>query len=273
VSPIQLLFPFPQYTSVSLGNADTGSSRYYGVFFRAERRFSQGLSVLASYTWSRSQDNLLGVNTAGASQIASVSGAQNAYNLNGEWSLSTQDAPNRFTTALTYELPFGKGKPFANSNAILNWIVGGWTANAVGIVQTGFPLSITQTNNNSIFGASYQRPNATGVDPATSGSTDSRILDWLNPAAFTQAPAYTFGNISRFINVRGPGLYNWDLSLNKSFTIRERIKAQFRAEALNATNTVEFANPVTNINSATFGQITSQINNPRLIQLGTRVTF
>jgi hypothetical protein len=273
VSPIQLLLPYPQYTSVALANADTGSSRYYGFFFRAQRRFSQGLSVLASYTWSRSVDNLLGVNTAGASNIASVSGAQNAYNLNGEWSLSTQDAPNRFTTAITYELPFGKGKPFLASNNLLNWIVGGWTANAVSTIQSGFPLSITQTNNNSIFGASYQRPNATGVDPATSGSTDSRIADWLNPAAFTQAPAYTFGNISRFINVRGPGLYDWDFSLNKSFSFRERVKAQFRAEALNATNTVQFANPTTNINSATFGQITSQINNPRLIQLGLRVTF
>jgi hypothetical protein len=273
VSPIQLLLPYPEYTSVALANADTGSSRYYGFFFRAQRRFSQGLTILASYTWSRSEDNLLGVNTAGASNIASVSGAQNAYNLNGEWSLSTQDAPNRFTTAITYELPFGKGKPFLASNNVLNWIVGGWTANAVSTIQNGFPLSVTQTNNNSIFGASYQRPNATGIDPATSGSTDSRITDWLNPLAFTQAPAYTFGNISRFINVRGPGLYDWDFSLNKSFSFRERVKAQFRAEALNATNTVQFANPTTNINGATFGQITSQINNPRLIQLGLRVTF
>jgi hypothetical protein len=111
------------------------------------------------------------------------------------------------------------------------------------------------------------------VAPATTGSADDRIGDWLNPAAFSQAPAYTFGNISRFLDVRGPGLFNWDLSLNKSFAIRERYKAQFRAEALNATNTVYFGNPVTSINSATFGQITSQINNPRLIQLGIRVTF
>jgi hypothetical protein len=132
---------------------------------------------------------------------------------------------------------------------------------------------VTQTNNNSVFGASYQRPNATGVSAATSGSTDDRINDWLNPAAFSQAAAYTFGNTSRFLNVRGPGLFNWDVSLNKGFVIRERFKAQFRAEALNATNTVYFGNPVTNINSSTFGQITSQINNPRMIQLGIRVNF
>jgi trimeric autotransporter adhesin len=120
-------------------------------------------------------DDVIGLNLAGASQIAAVAGAQNAYNLNGEWSLSTQDAPNRFTTAISYELPFGKGKPFVNQSRILDWIVGGWSANAFGIIQSGFPLSITQPNNNSVIGASYQRPNATGISPSTSGSTDQRI--------------------------------------------------------------------------------------------------
>ncbi len=245
VSPIQLLLPYPEYTSVSLANSGTGSSRYYGFYFRAQRRFSNGLSMLASYTWSRSMDNLIGVNTAGASQIASVAGPQNAYNLNAERSLSTQDAPNRYTSAVTYELPFGHGKPFLHASRVTDWFVGGWSANSIITIQSGFPLSITQTNNNSIFGASHQRPNASGVDPSTSGSVDSRILDGLNPAAFNQAPAYTFGNISRFINGRGPSLFDVDFSLFKSFTIRERVKAQFRAEALNATNTVYFGNPVT----------------------------
>jgi hypothetical protein len=68
-------------------------------------------------------------------------------------------------------------------------------------------------------------------------------------------------------------LYNWDVSIFKTFTFRERIKAQFRAEALNATNTVYFGNPNTTLNNSSFGLITSQINNPRLVQLGTRITF
>jgi len=273
VSREQLLLPFPQYTSVALATSGTASSRYYSFYFRAERRFSKGLSVLASYAWSRSNDNVIGLSLAGASQIASVSGAQNAYNLNGEWSLSTQDVPNRFTTAITYELPFGKGNPFLNGSRALNLIVGGWSANAFGVMQTGYPLSVTQPNNNSVIGASYQRPNATGVAPATSGSVDSRVTDWLNPAAFSQAAQFTFGNVSRFIDVRGPGLFNWDLSVFKTFSIRERIRAQFRAEALNATNTAYFGTPNTTVTNSSFGVITSQINNPRLIQLGTRITF
>jgi hypothetical protein len=273
VSREQLLLPFPQYTSVALATSGTASSRYYSFYFRAERRFSKGLSVLASYAWSRSNDNVIGLSLAGASQIASVAGAQNAYNLNGEWSLSTQDVPNRFTTAITYELPFGKGKTFLNGSRALNLIVGGWSANAFGVIQTGYPLSVTQPNNNSVIGASYQRPNATGVAPATNGSVDSRVTDWLNPAAFSQAAQFTFGNVSRFIDVRGPGLFNLDLSVFKAFSITERIHAQFRAEALNATNTAYFGTPNTTVTNSSFGVITSQINNPRLIQLGTRITF
>ncbi len=273
VSRAQLLLPYPQYTSVALQNADAGSARYYSFYFRGERRFSNGLSLLASYTWSRSMDNLLGVSLAGASQIANVTGAQNAYNLNGEWSLSTQDIPNRFTMSGTYELPFGRGKLFLKNSRVLNWIVGGWSANAFGTLQSGFPLGVSQPNNNSVIGATYQRPNATGIDPSTSGSVDSRISDWLNSAAFSQAARFTFGDISRFISARGPSLFDWDLSLFKSFSFNERFKAQFRAEAFNATNTVYFGNPNLTYTSSTFGVISSQINPPRLIQLGIRVTF
>jgi hypothetical protein len=273
VSRAQLLLPFPQYTSVTLANSDTGSARYYAAYFRVQRRLTNGLTVLASYTWSRGDTDVLGVSTAGAAQITSISGAQNAYNKQAEWSLATQDAPNRFTTAITYDLPFGKGKAFLHGNGLVDLLVGGWAANAVGIVQSGFPLAVTQPNANSVFGASYQLPNATGISPQTSGSIDERINGWLNPAAFTQAPVFTFGNISRFLNVRGPALYNWDVSVFKSFSIRESVKAQFRAEALNATNTPYFGNPNTTLTNNQFGTITSQINNPRLVQLGLRVTF
>ena len=273
VSRAQLLSPFPEYTSVALSAADAGAARYYSFYLRAQRRFGNGLSLLASYTWSRSNDDLTGVNLAGTSQVASPAGPQNAYNLNGEWSLSAQDVPNRFTTAITYELPFGKGKPFLHNSRVLDLIVGGWSANAFSVIQSGYPLSVTQPNNNSVFGASYQRPNATGTSPATSGSTDSRINSWLNPAAFSQASLLTFGNTSRFLNVRGPGLFNWDLSAFKTFSIKERVTAQFRAEALNATNTVYFGTPNTTFTNSSFGVITSQINNPRLLQLGVRVSF
>jgi trimeric autotransporter adhesin len=275
VSQAQLLLPYPQYTSVSQSSASTAAALYYSFYFRAERRFSNGLSTLASYTWSRSRDDITGASAAGASNIVQVAGPQNAYNLNGEWSLSTQNIPNRFTMSATYELPFGKGKKFLNGGNALNYVVGGWSLNTFGIIQSGFPLSVTQSNANSLIGASYQRPNATGtVSAGTSGSIDSRLSDWLNPAAFSVAPELTFGDTSRFLNVSGPRLFSIDFSVFKNFTIRERVKAQFRAEALNATNTPYFGNPGTTLTTpSTFGVITSQINYPRLVQLGLRFTF
>ena len=188
--------------------------------------------------------------------------------------------PNRFTSAITWELPVGKGRRFLQNSRALDYAVGGWQANVTNIVQSGFPLDVSQTNANSVIGASFQLPNATGISPQTSGSVDSRLggsngtTGWLNPAAFSQAPVLTFGNLSRFLNVRGPALYNWDVSLFKTFSVaRERWKAQFRAEALNATNTPYFGNPNTTLTNNQFGKITTQINNPRLLQLGLRVTF
>ena len=274
ITRAQSLLPFPQYTSVSVSNGSTAAAIYYSFYARAERRFSNGLSILASYTWSRSEDDITGASAAGSSNITQVTGPQNAYNLKGEWSLSTQDVPNRFTMSATYELPFGRGKKFLGGNGWLNQVVGGWSLNTFGIIQSGFPLAVTQSNSNSVIGASYMRPNATGVAAGSSGSIDSRLTGWLNPAAFSVAPALTFGDASRFLDVRGPRLFSIDFSVFKSFTIRERIKAQFRAEALNATNTPYFGNPATVVTSAsTFGQITSQINYPRLVQLGIRATF
>jgi trimeric autotransporter adhesin len=274
ISPINLLLPFPEFTSVTLTNSDTAAARYYSFYFRAQRRFSYGLTLVASYTWSRSEDDILGASIPGSSNVSSPAGPQNVYNPAAEWSLSTQDVPNRFTTGFTYELPFGKGKPvLRNSGRVLNYIVGGWSVNTIGIIENGFPLNVSQPNLNSSLGASVQRPNATGVSAATSGSTDARLNDWLNPAAFSEAAEYTFGDTSRFLNARGPGLFNWDASIFKTVTIRERVKAQFRFEALNSTNTVEFANPNTTFTNSSFGLITSQVNHPRFLQLGARVTF
>lgn len=122
-----------------------------------------------------------------------------------------------------------------NSGGPLNYIVGGWQINTIAIFQTGFPLAIAQsTNNNARYGFGAQRPNATGVSPSVSGSVEDKLDAYINPAAFSAAPAFTFGNLSRTINYRGPGQANWDISLFKEFSFFERLHAQFRAEALNA---------------------------------------
>jgi hypothetical protein len=139
-------------------------------------------------------------------------------------------------------------------------------------MQTGFPLAISQNNLNSVIGTSNQRPNATGISPETSGSVEDRLSNYINKAAFSTAPQFTFGNVSRTISMRGPGIANTDFSLFKSYAL-EHFKAQFRAEVFNLTNTPQFYGPTTNINSSTFGQITQQANFSRIIQLGVRFEF
>jgi hypothetical protein len=194
--------------------------------------------------------------------------------MSAEYAFSNIDTPLRWSTAISYELPFGKGKQFMNYGGAANYIVGGWAVNAVSVYQTGFPLQISQaTNFNSSFGYASQRPNATGTSPVTSGNLEQRLNNYINPAAFSSAPIFTFGNLGRTIDMRGPGQANWDLSVFKNVTIREKLKGQFRCEALNAFNTPLFYGPNVSFGSSTFGKITSQANFSRQLQLALRFSF
>ena len=169
------------------------------------------------------------------------------------------------------KLPVGKGKPFLGNNKALDYAVGGWQVNGVSVYRTGFPLSITQSQNlNGAYGFAGQRPNATGVSPVTSGNLHDRLNGYINPAAFSTAPQFTFGNLGRILGMRGPGQANWDLSLFKTVSIYERLKAQFRLEALNAMNTPLFGGPNTSFGTSAFGRITAQSNTARQLQLGLR---
>ncbi|HEV3197048.1 MAG TPA: hypothetical protein VGZ73_04050, partial [Bryobacteraceae bacterium] len=156
---------------------------------------------------------------------------------------------------------------------VLDYAAGGWSVNGLTIVQNGFPLFVYQTNQNSVIGTGEQRPNATGVSPVLSGGPEERLNQYINPSAFSLAPAFAFGNLSRNIGYRGPGQANFDLSLFKTFTVHERFKAEFRAEALNAFNTPLFANPNTLFGSSNFGKLVYQTNTPRELQLGLRFKF
>ena len=199
---------------------------------------------------------------------------QNPYDQASEYAFSNIDTPFRWSTSVSYELPFGKGKPFLSDGRVVNYIVGGWAINTVSIFQTGFPLQISQsTNFNSSFGYASQRPNATGTSPVTSGGLEDRLNNYINKAAFSNAQQFTFGNISRTIDMRGPGQVNWDMSVFKTVRINETLKAQFRCEALNALNTPLFYGPNVSFGSSSFGKITSQANFSRQLQLALRFSF
>jgi hypothetical protein len=272
VSQVQLLLPYPTFSTINYQYNDASYARYDSLVAKAQKRMSVGLTFLSTLTWSRNHDASSG--GAGNFLNAGNAGPQNPYDLKSEYSLANVDAPLRFSSGFTYELPFGKGKKLLTSGKALDYAVGGWSLNAVSVYQSGFPLQITQsTNNNSVFGYASQRPIATGTSPVTSGSLEDRLGNYINAAAFSTAPRGTFGNVARTLEMRGPGQANWDVSLFKSFSIVEKFKGQFRAEALNAFNTPMFAAPNTSFGSSSFGRITSQVNFSRMMQLGLRFYF
>jgi hypothetical protein len=272
VQASQLLLPYPTYGAINVQFSDFNKAKYDSFVFKAQKNLSRGLTMLSTFTWSRNWDESGG--GVGNTLNAGNKGPQNPYNSGGEFAFSNIDTPFRWSTAITYELPFGKGKSFASKGGALDYIVGGWVINSVSIFQTGFPLQITQsTNFNSSFGYASQRPNATGVSPFTSGSLEQRLGSYINPAAFSTASQFTFGNLGRTIDMRGPGQVNFDMSLFKNFVIKERIKSQFRLEALNAMNTPLFYGPNVSFGSSAFGTITSQANFSRQLQMALRFSF
>jgi len=177
--------------------------------------------------------------------------------------VSSNDLPQRLVISSSYEFPFGKSGP-----RIYRQAAGGWQFNVIASFQSGNVISVSQ--NASAFGSS--KPNVAG-DPSLSHPS---IDMWLNKAAFTDSPAFTFGNVGRNLpRTRSDGLNNFDLSLMKSFPFRDRVRFQFRAEAFNFTNTPVFGNPATNIDSGSFGTVTgfAPNNSPRQIQLALKAYF
>jgi trimeric autotransporter adhesin len=269
----QLLRPHPQFTAVNYLNDSYVRARYDALTVKVQKRMSNGLNFLTAYTYAKNMDNAGG--GAGNNLNGGNAGPQNVYDLNAEYGLSYLNAPQRLTNSITYELPFGKGKSFlGGSNYVTNLLVGGWSMNAVSTFSSGYPTQFFMNDNlNSPYGTARLRPNATGINPAAEGDFSKRIDGWFNPAAFSTPSVLTFGNVSRTVGLRGPGQVNWDVSMFKTFAVTEKFKAQFRAEALNFTNTPLFRNPLGAVGNGNFGRITQQANFPRMIQLGLRLYF
>jgi hypothetical protein len=267
-----LLKPYSAYGNINLLFSDNNKAVYNSFVFKVQKRMAKGITFLSSLTWSKNMDESSG-GPGNSLNPGAQNAPQNPYNMAAEYSLSNVDVPLRWATSFTYELPFGKGKQYMNSSKALDYLVGGWALNGVGVYESGFPLQIYQNNLNSGYGFGVQRPNATGTSPSTSGSVESRLNDYISASAFSAAPAGTFGDVARTIPLRGPTMANWDASLFKSFAVTEKVKGQFRLEALNAFNTPLFASPNTNFSSSTFGHITSQSNFARQLELAMRFQF
>jgi hypothetical protein len=269
----QSLRPYPQFLGVSSRNATYGASTYHAMFLKVERRLSKGFSVLAAYTFSKLIDDLIPSLTGFPGESFSGSPLMNYYDRRSERALASWDTPHQLVLSYVYELPFGPGKSLINRRGVVGQVVGGWQINGITLLQTGPPLQISGGNDPGAF-AGTTRPNWNGRNASKDGRIEDRLGAAFDTSAFTINAPFTFGNAPRLMpNLRGPRATNFDISLFKNIPISDRFRAQFRAEAFNAFNHVQFGIPTTAITSNTFGRITSQQNSPRDVQLALKLLF
>jgi carboxypeptidase family protein/TonB-dependent receptor-like protein len=260
VSRAQLLRPYPQFTDIIPLYAAGAKSRYNALQITGRKRMSKGLMFEGSYTLAKAEE-------IGMSH-------QDSYNLEASWALTSYDLNHRFVMSYLYELPIGRDRQFfSDASPFINAIIGGWQFNGITTLQAGTPLSITANNTAGIFGARTQ-PNNNGNDPRLSAPIEERLGKAFDTSVYSQPAAFTFGNESIFSPLlRAHGVRNFDLSFFKNFELRPGMKAQFRVEALNAFNRVQFSAPNTSVTSSSFGVITGQANSPRQLQFGLKLLW
>jgi hypothetical protein len=240
-----------------------------------------------TYTLSKLEDNQFGQDNyysaaPGLLDNYTVIPGSAQYNPDSLYGLSLLDSPHKLVISPIVQIPVGEGRRYLNDLGALDYLIGGWTVSFVGTIQSGFPLGVTQNNNNTgLFGAN-QRPNVKpGVDFLTPGEITDRLKQdindnrYLNVDAFELATAQTFGNAPRILpGVRGPGRSGLDMALSKDIRMNGDSKLVLRIEVINLTNTPWYAGfASTAFGNAQFGQITTQANYSRLTQITARYVW
>jgi hypothetical protein len=273
-----LRVPFLGYQTEGLkGTEFNAMSNYHSLQVTLRKRFSYGLALQGAYTWSKSLSNEVG------------SGSYYAQNSNDPADPEQQYGPTDFDRAHRFILNYQYELPFGAHPGILGKLLAGWSVSGITTVQSGTPLTITDSSAGSIYGSTGARAQMSAGATHDFLKTSGRIQDrlggnsggpgYINKNGFSAPPTGgIYGNGTGWGNsgvgiLRAPGQFNWDISLTKETKIREGHSLQFRTEFYNAFNHAQFAGPVTQRSSATFGNITSTSVNPRIIQFGLKYSF
>ena len=259
-------------------NANESHSTYHALQLRLERRFSDGLLFTAGYTFAKTIDDISGISAGATIQVPNY---QDYYNRRSNKSLSTFDVRHRFIGNVTWKLPFGYDGRLLKAG-VIGQVIGGWGVNAIVQAQGGFPLSIGAASNGlqglafvgSTAAVGGLRPNLIGDPVIADAAQRKRTLQWFNTTDTFQAPGqYAFGNSPRtFSNLRGPGYFSTNLSLQRNFKLAETARLQFRAEAFNLFNRANFINPVTILGAANFGRLLAA-EDARQMQFALKLYF
>jgi hypothetical protein len=274
--PLTGLRPYPAFSQIPW-RGNTGNSSYNALALSLKRSFSHGLLVSANYTWSHSIDD--GSNGSGdGDSIApqNVSCFPTGASQCGERADSAFDAPNVFNANFIYEIPLGAGNPYLSQNGFTRAVFSHWQISSIFLARSGFPVNLTTSGTGPDGNTNSQRPNLVPGQPLYLSGGD------INPNAFctpgTADPLYPggmcpagFGDVPRN-SLRGPGVWQSDWALSRSFPITERTSVQFRAEVFNIFNRAQFANPDGLISASDFGKIYLPLNTTP-IGLGTPRQF
>lgn len=240
-------------------------SNYHGLQSKLEKRFSNGMQFLASYTWAKSLD----YGGTAASGGGAVGNPQTITNFKAGYGRSGFDATHRFVGNWMYETPFGVGRKYLNHGLVAR-VIGGWNLSGIATLQTGLPFTVSLSDGVTNGAPSWPDRIGSGKlsnpDPAK----------WFDPTAFVAPSTPRYGNSGRGI-LNGPGIVNFDLSLVKEIAIWERVKANLRVDAFNALNSPHFNFPNASVSTknpaATNTSITSTTTDNRDLQLALRITF
>lgn len=271
----EMLRPFPQFTQLIWTRSLPGArSEFNALNAKFNYRFNAGLTLLATYQWSKALDN------GPEDYFGWATGNQwrDSYNTMLDYNISTHDVPQSFVTSVVYDLPYGRGKHWGDTApAVVKEILGNWQVSSIVSLQSGLPLfglDYSYSNVLNDFGyPGYQLPNLVNYNVVPANQSAS---NWVNAAAFT-APAsdYSLGNApQRMTQLRERAERNVDLSVAKNFG-SERYQAWLRGEFLNVFNYAQYNNQCLDLSNqgCTFGQSYGTQTNPRTIQLSLKLAF
>ncbi len=279
--------PYPNFNGFYIDSDFHGYSHYEAGNVKLEHR-ARDLALTSVFTWAKSLDDKSATAGAGASGTG-YQGFMNNHDPVLDYGPSDFNVPYRFVTSYVYQLPFGRGKQFASQiNKVADLAIGNWQLTGIATFQKGFPYGISASDIDSIQGTVAPRANITpGCNLHTNNYTGSLAqFSRLNINCFTQPGLGTYGNSSRNFLTQ-PGINNWDMSIGKGFSLGERARFVFKADAFNTFNHHQYAGDVggllvegsggnetisNGVGSSTGGLITSA-SDARILQLGGKITF
>ncbi len=261
----QMLKPYPQYSGLSDPYGMVGNGNYNSVQFTADKRMSQGLSFMFNYTFGKGFDDL---------------GSRSAY-----WSekAQTTDSSHILNAFFLYQLPFGKGRPLAPGNSVVNALLSNWQVSGITTYRSGTGFGSIAANCNlpsagscySDFNPNFSGPVRINGDYRVNDRMGNDPTPFLDRNAFQNPAAFTFGNTPRSLvyKLHNPSSFNQNLSLRREFPIHESWKFAVQMDTFNTFNSVDWGNPNNNPTNVNFGRITGQRNSARVFQINARIMF